>query len=100
MCLPRTPSGLLRSTELHPERSGVKYSPPLHYRPILGIDTKLRRGLVQGPKANDDIYVIGHSVNATAIFHRRYENSIQTIRCCLINEMTYKNLNPARYVSF
>jgi hypothetical protein len=51
----------------------VKYSPPLHYRPNIGIDTKTRRDLVQGPKANDDIYVIGHSVNATAVFHRRYE---------------------------
>jgi hypothetical protein len=75
MCLSRTPSGLSRSTELHPERSDVNYSPPLHYRPNLGIDTKLRRDLVQGPKANDDIYVIGHSVNATAIFHQRHEKT-------------------------
>jgi hypothetical protein len=67
------PSGLYRSTELYPERSDVKYSSPLHYRPNIGIDTEPRCDLVQGPKAKADIYVIGHSVNATAIFHRRYE---------------------------
>jgi hypothetical protein len=51
----------------------VNYSSPLHYRPNLGIDTKIRRGLVRGLKANDDIYVIGHSVNATAIVHWWHE---------------------------